>query len=80
MKMAMILKLGLFSVKTGTFLLKRYHTSRHKWRFDPLVSKKIKKFSKIHRHFGIFSELINIFNGIVDADLKNQPALGGTNI
>ena len=76
----MILKLGLFSVKIGIYLLKMCKVAGHKWRFDPLVSKKIKKFSKIHRHFGIFSELNNIINGIVDADFKNQLALGGTNL
>ena len=84
MKKAMISRLGLSIVKVETLTSKKcdiYATpADYKWRFDPLVSKKINKFSKIYRHFGTFSELNSIIKGISDASREFLLALTGTNI
>ena len=84
MKKAMTLKPGLSIVKTGHLTSTKcdiYATpADYKWRFDPLVSKKINKFSKIYRHFGTFSELNSIIKGISDASREFLLALTGTNI
>jgi hypothetical protein len=84
MKKAMISRLGLSIVRVETSTSKKcdiYATpADYKWRFDPLVSKKINKFSKIYRHFGTFSELNSIIKGISDASTRFLPALTGTNI
>ena len=84
MKKAMISRLGLSIVKVETLISKKcdiYATpADYKWRFDPLVSKKINKFSKIYRHFGTFSELNSIIKGISDASTRFLLALTGTNI
>ena len=84
MKSAMILRLGRSIVKTGHLTSTKcdiYATpADYKWRFDPLVSKKINKFSKIYRHFGTFSELNSIIKGISDASREFLLALTGTNI
>ena len=84
MKKAMISRLGLSIVRVETLTSKKcdiYATpADYKWRFDPLVSKKINKFSKIYRHFGTFSELNSIIKGISDASRGFLLALTGTNI
>ena len=84
MKRAMISRLGHSIVKTGHLTSTKcdiYATpADYKWRFDPLVSKKINKFSKIYRHFGTFSELNSIIKGISDASRGFLLALTGTNI
>ena len=84
MKKAMISRLGLSIVRVETSTSKKcdiYATpADYKWRFDPLVSKKINKFSKIYRHFGTFSELNSIIKGISDASREFLLALTGTNI
>jgi hypothetical protein len=84
MKKAMISRLGLSIVRVETSTSKKcdiYATpADYKWRFDPLVSKKINKFSKIYRHFGTFSELNSIIKGISDASTRFLLALTGTNI
>ena len=84
MKKAMISRPGLSIVKTGHLTSTKcdiYATpADYKWRFDPLVSKKINKFSKIYRHFGTFSELNSIIKGISDASRGFLLALTGTNI
>ena len=84
MKKAMISRPGLSIVKTGHLTSTKcdiYATpADYKWRFDPLVSKKINKFSKIYRHFGTFSELNSIIKGISDASREFLLALTGTNI
>ena len=81
---ANLLQLGRFSVRAGTLTSKKcdifatlYHST---YSGDPLVSKNMKEIYKIDRHFGIFYELNNIINSIVDATPKNQPALGGTDV
>ena len=84
MKKAMISRLGLSIVRVETLTSKKcdiYATpADYKWRFDPLVSKKINKFSKIYRHFGTFSELNSIIKGISDASTRFLLALTGTNV
>ena len=82
MKRAMTLKPGLFTVKAETYQKCDIYATPadYKWRFDPLVSKKINKFSKIYRHFGTFSELNSIIKGISDASTRFLLALTGTNI
>ena len=81
---ANLLQLGHFSVRAETLTSKKCDIFAtlfdYKWRFDPLVSKNMKEIYKIDRHFGIFYELNNIINSIVDATPKNQPALGGTDV
>ena len=83
-KMANLLQLGPFFVKPEVLRLTKCDifatVADYKWRFDPLVSKNMKEIYKIDRHFGIFYELNNIINSIVDATPKNQPALGGTDV
>ena len=82
MKRAMTLKHGLFIVKTEDCQKCDIFTTptSYMWGFDPLVSKKINKFSKIYRHFGTFSELNSIIKGISDASREFLLALTGTNI
>ena len=82
--MVNLLQLGRFSVKAEVLRSTKCDifatVADYKWRFDPLVSKNMKEIYKIDRHFGIFYELNNIINSIVDATPKNQPALGGTDV
>ena len=82
MKKAIILKPGLSTVKAEDYRKCDIFTTpaSYMWRFDPLVSKKINKFSKIYRHFGTFSELNSIIKGISDASREFLLALTGTNI
>jgi len=82
MKRAMTLKPGLSTVKAEDYRKCDIFTTpaSYMWRFDPLVSKKINKFSKIYRHFGTFSELNSIIKGISDASRGFLLALTGTNI
>ena len=82
MKKAMTLKPGLSIVKAEDCQKCDIYATRafYMWGFDPLVSKKINKFSKIYRHFGTFSELNNIIKGISDASRGILLALTGTNI
>ena len=82
MKKAMTLKPGLFTVKAEDYRKCDIFTTpaNYMWGFDPLVSKKINKFSKIYRHFGTFSELNSIIKGISDASRQFLLALTGTNI
>ena len=82
MKKAMTLKPGLSIVKAETYQKCDIFTTPaiYMWGFDPLVSKKINKFSKIYRHFGTFSELNSIIKGISDASREFLLALTGTNI
>ena len=82
MKKAMTLKPGLSIVKAEDCQKCDIFTTpaSYMWRFDPLVSKKINKFSKIYRHFGTFSELNSIIKGISDASREFLLALTGTNI
>ena len=82
MKKAMTLKLGLSIVKAEDYRKCDIFTTpaNYMWGFDPLVSKKINKFSKIYRHFGTFSELNSIIKGISDASRGFLLALTGTNI
>ena len=81
-KRAMTLKPGLSIVKAEDCQKCDIYATRaiYMWGFDPLVSKKINKFSKIYRHFGTFSELNNIIKGISDASRGILLALTGTNI
>ena len=81
MKRAMISRLGLSIVKAEDYRKCDIYATLadYKWRFDPLVSKKINKFSKIYRHFGTFSELNSIIKGISDASTGFLLALTGTN-
>ena len=82
MKRAMTSKPGLFIVKAEDCQKCDIFTTpaSYMWRFDPLVSKKINKFSKIYRHFGTFSELNSIIKGISDASTRFLLALTGTNV
>ena len=82
MKRAMISRLGLSIVRAEDCQKCDIYATPadYKWRFDPLVSKKINKFSKIYRHFGTFSELNSIIKGISDASTRFLLALTGTNI
>ena len=83
-KMENLLRHGPSTVRVETLNSKKCDifatVADYKWRFDPLVSKNMKEIYKIDRHFGIFYELNNIINSIVDATPKNQPALGGTDV
>ena len=81
-KRATTLKPGLSIVKAEDYRKCDIFTTpaSYMWRFDPLVSKKINKFSKIYRHFGTFSELNSIIKGISDASREFLLALTGTNI
>ena len=82
MKKAIISRLGHSIVKAEDYRKCDIFTTpaSYMWRFDPLVSKKINKFSKIYRHFGTFSELNSIIKGISDASREFLLALTGTNI
>ena len=82
MKRAMTSKHGLFIAKAEDCQKCDIYATRaiYMWGFDPLVSKKINKFSKIYRHFGTFSELNSIIKGISDASREFLLALTGTNI
>ena len=82
MKKAMTLKPGLSIVKAEDCQKCDIYATpaSYMWGFDPLVSKKINKFSKIYRHFGTFSELNSIIKGISDASTGFLLALTGTNI
>jgi hypothetical protein len=81
-KRAMTLKPGLSIVKAEDYRKCDIYATpaSYMWGFDPLVSKKINKFSKIYRHFGTFSELNSIIKGISDASREFLLALTGTNI
>ena len=83
-KTANLSQLGHSFAKAGALTSKKCDifatVADYKWRFDPLVSKNMKGIYKIDRHFGIFYELNNIINSIVDATPKNQLALGGTDV
>ena len=82
MKRATNSKHGLSIVKAEDYRKCDIFTTpaNYMWGFDPLVSKKINKFSKIYRHFGTFSELNSIIKGISDASREFLLALTGTNI